>query len=275
MTENKICVRLYGDGSRDAKLRAEAIYCDRSDVCSAYVCGKCFNVTSFLTPYCPFGRISRYGNHTKRAKAYAAFRAEVKNDPVYAALDYPSDIKIVRIGDDVLIRLHYISWNKCEETIRPADPGFYGGEIGSIKIDKLTPGFLGTLIDFRPRAMMGGIIEDYQRKEIPIFLYQLQRTLPEVYERLKAERPEVAEICPNFIGMWAKLCSLSKDATYRDHNGNRFRFSGQDNEMVCEDYHSAFLPFECQTAVVKVKVSDKAEYKIDDNSQVTEDTVFV
>ena len=38
MTEQEklINVDLYGDGSRDSRLRAEYIYCDHADVCSVY-----------------------------------------------------------------------------------------------------------------------------------------------------------------------------------------------------------------------------------------------
>ena len=38
MTEQEklINVDLYGDGSRNSRLRAEYIYCDHADVCSVY-----------------------------------------------------------------------------------------------------------------------------------------------------------------------------------------------------------------------------------------------
>lgn len=274
MSERKICVNLYGDGSRDAKLRAETIFCDKSDVCSAYACEKCFNVTAFLSPHCPFGRINRYGYHTKRAKAYSKLYRETKSDPVYAALDYPREHRLVTVGDYALIRLAYISWDKQGETIRPNDPGFRGGEILSIKIDELTTEFLGKVIDFRPRALMDGVIQDYREKEIPRFLHQLKNLLPEVYKALEAAKPEVTGITPNFIGMRARLKTLNKDGTYRDCHGNCFKFCGED-ELICEDYARGFKPFDCPSAIVKFRATDSMTYKIDDNSQVTENTVFV
>lgn len=64
MTEQEklINVDLYGDGSRDSRLRAEYIYCDHADVCSVYKEGKCFrkarpktlsDTISSLTPTTP------------------------------------------------------------------------------------------------------------------------------------------------------------------------------------------------------------------------------
>lgn len=50
MTEQEklINVDLYGDGSRDSRLRAEYIYCDHADVCSVYKEGKCFRKRHYL-----------------------------------------------------------------------------------------------------------------------------------------------------------------------------------------------------------------------------------
>lgn len=54
MTEQEklINVDLYGDGSRDSRLRAEYIYCDHADVCSVYKEGKCFRNVDHIRPMC-------------------------------------------------------------------------------------------------------------------------------------------------------------------------------------------------------------------------------
>ena len=48
MNDNCICAHLYGDGSRDCRLRAEYIRCNRAEECSAYKNGKCFCVTTLF-----------------------------------------------------------------------------------------------------------------------------------------------------------------------------------------------------------------------------------
>ena len=60
MTEQEklINVDLYGDGSRNSRLRAEYIYCDHADVCSVYKEGKCFRKTTLFGVRCEFGRIA-------------------------------------------------------------------------------------------------------------------------------------------------------------------------------------------------------------------------
>ena len=46
--DEAISVMLYGDGSRQARLRAEYIYCDHAKECSAYKEGQCFRVTTLF-----------------------------------------------------------------------------------------------------------------------------------------------------------------------------------------------------------------------------------
>ena len=72
MTEQEklINVDLYGDGSRDSRLRAEYIYCDHADVCSVYKEGKCFRKTTLFGVRCEFGRIACVDGGTKKTKMY-------------------------------------------------------------------------------------------------------------------------------------------------------------------------------------------------------------
>ena len=62
--EKLINVGLYGDGSRKARLRAEYIYCDHAEECSAYKEGRCFRVTTLFGLRCEFGRINHVDGGT-------------------------------------------------------------------------------------------------------------------------------------------------------------------------------------------------------------------
>ena len=78
MTEQEklINVDLYGDGSRDSRLRAEYIYCDHADVCSVYKEGKCFRKTTLFGVRCEFGRIACVDGGTKKTKMYGRVYSE-------------------------------------------------------------------------------------------------------------------------------------------------------------------------------------------------------
>ena len=101
MNTKKINVRLYGDGSRKARLRAEYIYCDRADECSLYKIGKCFNVTTLFGTRCPIGERNCVDGGTTQSKKFRDIWEQAKFDPCYAKLNYPSNEHIGRIGDDV------------------------------------------------------------------------------------------------------------------------------------------------------------------------------
>ena len=78
MTEQEklINVDLYGDGSRNSRLRAEYIYCDHADVCSVYKEGKCFRKTTLFGVRCEFGRITYVDGGTKKTKMYGRVYSE-------------------------------------------------------------------------------------------------------------------------------------------------------------------------------------------------------
>lgn len=65
-----INVALYGDGSRGARLRAEYIYCNHTQECSAYHEGKCLNVTIPFNRRCELGRVEKVDGGTKQSKRY-------------------------------------------------------------------------------------------------------------------------------------------------------------------------------------------------------------
>ena len=53
-----------------------------------------------------------------------------------------------------------------------------------------TSEFIVELINYRPRAMMGGEITSYQREEVPKFCSQLKRYMPDMSEKVKKYIPK-------------------------------------------------------------------------------------
>ena len=86
--EKPISVDLYGDGSRKSRLRAEYIYCEHAEECSAYKSGKCFNVTVPFGKWCKTGRVHCVDGGTKNSKAYDRVWTAAKGSEVYHHLKY-------------------------------------------------------------------------------------------------------------------------------------------------------------------------------------------
>jgi hypothetical protein len=107
MNDNCICAHLYGDGSRNCKLRAEYIRCNRAGECSAYKNGKCFCVTTLFGVRCPNGDITIVDGGTKQSKKFLLVQEEARTNPAYGKLQYPSTNLITRIGEDAFLTVSY------------------------------------------------------------------------------------------------------------------------------------------------------------------------
>ncbi len=268
--DEAISVQLYGDGSRQARLRAEYIYCDHAKECSAYKEGLCFQVTTLFGIRCEYGRISRIDGGTKRSKMYAKLYSETKAKEQYGKLSYPYNAYIIRIGNDTLLAIPHVRIEDRNGKLYCSDPGFGCNRL-YVSADKLTPENIYRICTYHPHAIMGGEITDYQKKIVPMFLCQLAQLFPEQYQTFTEAYPDYEIKPPDWVGRTAKLATCNRELEYKERCGV-FRFDG--DELVCDHYHSAFLPFGAKEAEIRIKVTDDMEVKITDNKQVTNQTVF-
>lgn len=267
-----INVGLYGDGSRNARRRAEYIYCDKAQECSAYKAGKCFCVTDPFGVSCKFGSVSRVDGGTKQSKAFYRVSKSAKSNEKYNKLKYPYDIYITKIGKKVFLAMPYIRIK--EEGINGLlcdDPGF-GKNSLLTDAERLTPENIHKICSYKPQALMGGTISKYETDVVPMFLKQLSKVFPERYSDFVSAYPDFEIKQVNYVGMRAKLSTCNHSEEYKDYKGNVFHFEG--DFIVCEDYKSAFNPFGAKKVHIRLKVTDDLIAEITDNNQVTDDTVF-
>lgn len=235
MTEKEklINVDLYGDGSRNSRLRAEYIYCDHADVCSAYKEGKCFRKTTLFGVRCEFGRIACVDGGTKKAKMYGRVYSDAKGSEQYHKLSYPNNIYIAKIGDGAFLAPPHVRIERSSDSkLFCHDPGFGCNRL-FVSIDELTPDNINRICTYHPRAMLGGEIESYQTETIPIFLRQLSKLFPEQYNAFIAAFPDYELKAPDYRGKYAKLSTCNRELTYRDAHGNSFRFDGDADYGSC------------------------------------------
>lgn len=268
-----ICVYLYGDGSRDYRLRAEYIYCDRANECSAYKKGKCLCIAMPFSSRCPVGSVEHVDGGLKRSKMFIKVRDRAKADPNYGALKYSNNLKIVRVGDDAILMFNYV-WLRIENgDLKVNSPLGGGREILFIQKENLTADNILKVCEYKPTALLGGVIDSYQNDEVPMFLRQFRELFPEIYSELIMKSPIQKNKVPNFIGKQAKLLTLKPNCKYETKYGSFF-FDGK--YAYFDDYNTAFKPFwKCGNMSVTVEVTNDTVATVSDNEQVLDTTEFV
>lgn len=276
----KINVMLYGGFDKKTKNRAEIVYCDKCDNCSFYKKGTCLNVTKPFSKGCKFGKLSSVTGYTQRARKRYTFDSTYKSDECYGVLNHPNDWRVARIDDVILFNLTYAICDKSRwimnewveaEMFKTRDCGFSTGTYSYIPIEELTSDLLNDILSYRPSALTGGIIGAYQAKIVPSVLFELGKLLPNIYKKLIEKYPEYSEITPYFVGKEALIKSLPDGFVLEDSDGT---FIKNGEYLECDCYHRAFLPFRAKESEMRIKITDSMTYKIKDNSEVDENTVF-
>ena len=283
----KISVNLYGGkgifGGKETPLEADEIYCEMFDQCSFYKEGKCLRCRSFLAPTCRFGRNNITKGYTSRAQKYYTFKSKYQSDEVYGKLSYPNRLVAV-IGDTLYMNLKYTlvmkkkddstRYCKCIEGYEISDRGFCNCDI-FIPISDITNNLLYNIFSFKPQAMMGGHIKDYNEKVVPEVLLELKKLLPDIYSSFITEHPEF-DFTPNYIGKKAYINSL-KPGTKFKYKNKEWYYDGEFVSTTNFDIGASspwWLSDGKYSEIVKIKVNNKMLFEISDNSIVDEDTKF-
>lgn len=282
----KINVDLYGGkgflGGRETPLEADEIYCDMYEQCTFYKEGKCLRCRSFLSPTCKFGRNNIIKGYTSRAMKYYDFKNKYQRDEVYNKLSYPKKLVAV-IGDNLYMNLKYILVRKRTETDEKwrrdvdgyiiSEAGFSSSNV-FIPLNEVTDALLYAIFSYTPHAIMGGVIEDYQKKVVPDILQDLKKIAPDIYNNFIVKHPEY-NIAPNYIGKKAYVNSLKPNTKFK-YKGCEWLYDGE--YVSTENFDIGIFSPWCLDGVkysdVKMKVTDKMLFEINDNSIVDEDTKF-
>lgn len=284
----KINVCLYGGksifGGKESPLEADEIFCDHADECTFYKSGKCLECRQPFSIGCKFGKTVTTKGYTSRAAKYYTFKRKYESDPVYNVLSYPKEL-VARIGDTVYIDAKYVytrkfdkdsdsPYQQCDGYV--VHNGWLGDNSFVIPIDDLTNALLYKILIYHPHAMMGGEIEDYQKKVVPEILQGLSKAVPELYIRYVMQHPE-HKFEPDYVGKRAYIDSLKIGTIFKDHKGQEWEYRGDHVRSVGEidlSFGSPWCLSGGSRGMAQVKVTDKMLFTITDNSQVDENTRF-
>lgn len=277
-----INVGLYGGkglfGGKETPLEASVIYCDKYETCSYYQNNQCLNVRAPFSSGCKFGSVSDIKGYTSRASKYGEFRSKWRNHEKYSKLNYPSS-KLGLIGDLVVFPYPYLRIKKLENGSLAIENPSIGSSIAYIDFNQFTAEFINKLCVFRPQAMFGGTITDYQAKIVPLFLTHLKEVLPQRYEELKGLNANIDSRI-DYVGRKALIKTINPShVTYNSRSYPQFNEKWYwDGEILkyIEGYTKDFnVTKDYEIAEIKIKPSDKSIVTISSNEQVSEKTVFI
>lgn len=185
-------------GSGNDKAVCTTVTCSNCENCTLYKNKQCATITMLGSSNCPYGKRSKKYGFTPRAQKYNEWIIDKKKkyEGITYLNGYSMDILHV-IGDYIF--LPYSFMNKCEkipwgiEANYQNGGAFYSGSYW-LKKEHFTKENIIELIKYRPQALFGGEITEYQKKIVPKFIIHLKENFPDIVEELCEEVPKVKEV---------------------------------------------------------------------------------
>lgn len=287
-TMTKINANLYGGknlfGKKEKPLEADILYCSCPDKCSLYQEGKCLNCRALGGDRCKYGKKITEKGYTSKAKKYHSFREKYTTDDCYGKLSYPNSTSFAVIGNELWLCLQYVDVYKPKENdsrsvnefgyaLRSSHSVLNGGGNAHILKEEATPDFLNQIFTYVPRSLFGNEpISEYSDKIVPNILQEMRRRTPEIYKALVDKYPKYTEMLPDYIGKRAYIRTMVEGSVLTDCHGNTAVL--RNGKLYCERYTKGFVPFDGTVAECIIEIGEKQVYKIDDNSQCDENTIF-
>lgn len=255
---------LFKAGKSDRE-RVTLYWCCNKDNCEAYKNNTCIQCNGLFGMSCPYGKKDVKEGYTKAAKKcgelVSLYKKEHEN--ILYKLEYIS--RICKIGDYVYLNLPHL--NNMVNPIYNKEM-FFNDKL--IKKEYFTPEFIIKLLEYNPRALIGGVIHSYQDKDIPLFSWQLKRYMFDEYNKVLSKYSRIENLARSvsFVGKKAKVKTLDKGLVkigiyIFDWDGEYLRGKGKDLDYSLQNNEE-----------ILIKPNDDTYVKVYDDNTVTESTVF-
>ena len=248
--------------------------------CSAESCelrdrGEC-ELMKIFAEGCPHGRASRQDGPTRRARSYSQWIRDSRERCAKApALKMPEP-RLARCGDHFWLPYPFMRFDAGTTTM-PRVPAWRSLS-SMLPAEALTVDLMRTILDYRPQALMGGEITDYQKKDVPAFLQHLSEQEPELWATM-------CEAIPSLVGRVARASAVGRKAILSTLTPNVGEFGGRgrvkwkwDGEWLSSEgatVLSSPIPLSADAKMVKVQPPDGLAVEVTDDRQVNEGTEFV
>lgn len=277
-----IHVGLYGGksifGGKETPLEASKIYCNKYNDCSYFKQGKCLMVRDMTSNYCMFGHVTTEKGYTSRAKKYHEFRSMHTSNEAYNRLK-SAGRKLGVVNGHVYFPYPYVRLEVLEGSVNVCESRLFSNDNAFIPLSLFTTELIERIANYVPYALMGGVIESYQKEIVPLFLSHLKEVMPEKYAEYIEKYPNRAEKI-NYVGRKAFLHTVApsivkyKSDRYPGFN-EEWEWDGLYLNYIAGHVSKVNVTKDYDVVEMKLKPSSTSIIEISSNDQVTVNTVFL
>lgn len=205
---------------KDKKASKTSITCSLAD-CPLRAKGQCVALNYNST--CPYGKRQVTLGYTARASKYRPWVNAAKSE----AATYPqltgAEEKITFIGDYVWLpyaHMNHIDGEKVGLKFHAYAGAFIGSGVPFMPASEFTVDTIIKLVSFRPRSLMGDVID--LREQVAKFIKDLADVRPDLYQAAIERLPRIAEhvdgFNPNFTVSQLKAIGENASVLYQGRN---------------------------------------------------------
>jgi len=226
---------------------------------------------------CPYGRLCTKTGPTQRARGYCGWVSEHKKEAEKHGgwMKFAAN-KLAFIGDYVYLPYAYA--DMCEDIPFLKHSSVFSSGSPFIPRNEWTLDAVLVLIDFRPRALMGGEITAYRKEQLPRFISHIREVDPAMWTLLIKARPDLDK-APDYVGRRAMLSTLRHPITIPPCD-NRYPVSWLWNGETLtttdsDSYSGTWGNVKPESLVLTLIPKKDTTVIVADNSWVSDATVFV
>lgn len=248
------------------------IYCECPEKCELYAKSCCLAYDNNC-PHGSRGRVTGYSRMASKFNSWIRDFEQAHKDAYKTGLVKPK--KLEYFMDLVYIPISYLNLNEKIEFV--SGGGMFSNVKPVIRRGLFNEDFITEqIINFIPHALFGGIISDYQEKEVPKFLLWLKQLDPQLYEKVKAMNPNHhGFINMTNVGRKAILQTLTPNVgTFMDIYGGVWTWDGE--YIYSNNTHASFTLIEKrEIQECRLKPNSNVIVKVCDDAQVNDNTEFI
>jgi hypothetical protein len=258
------------------KAQLLTVSCNMCDQCEVYKSQKsCIRRNAFHGA-CVYGSNGGSYGYTKRARKFRSWVNEKKEwAEQYDSIPSPQKI-ISRVGDYIWFPYSYVDYVKGV-TLPTTDNRLKYGKF--IHKDDWTFENIETIVSGEAYALFGGIIRDYKKKEIPLFLRHLMTFDKDMFDKIKEKYPKLEPI--SNIGREALLVTTNPcdEITFGACKTQKCKWDGKKliytGENPRDDFTFAYCMDDAEKVSIEIIPNDKKVIEIHSEDQVNENTKFL
>lgn len=258
--------------SKSEKAIGHVFLCERSESCELYAKGQCV----LCDIQCPYGKRSKEFGYSRRSIKFNTWIRDFKkrhSTGIDKSLVMPK--KMVYFGDYVYLPISFLDLKDRHECVK-WDGMLFADKYVFKKVDFTSEFIAKQIINVHPHAWLGGIIEDYQKREVPKFILWLKELDKSLFNEVKNLFPDDKrfDFISN-IGRKAKLHTLTPNVgLYKDIHGGEWHWDGE--YITSANSHASFCLVDTRyIQECKIKPTIDSIVKVTDDTQVNENTEFI